>query len=464
MRWLLLKDLQIMRRSPLLTALLIVYPIVIAVLIGFALSRGPDKPRVAFLNQVPTDTPFEIGGEELRPRRRPQRALLADRVRPGRDRGGGPRAGRVRRGARRADPARRPDRGPAVARRPDAARSPTVQVLVNEEDPVKGEPRRRPDQLAALGGEPADLPEGLRGLGQLPADPARRRRLLVPRRRPRRARPARLRGDPAARPRRAAAEQPGGRRPRRGDPLQPSLAAENLGVADDLLGSVSQPIGVEKEVVSGDAPSLDTFAISVAATITLMFVTVLLVAGSLALEREENAFARLTRGLVGKSALLAEKVLLGVAVALVVTLLMLAGLSLFVDLDWGRFLLWIPAIVAGGAGLRRLRRGDRRRRPRGPRRLAARLHDQPAGRLPLARPLGHGRARALRRDQRRHRALPVRPGAAGALGRARLGRAEHRDRDPPPGAARRSPTARSPGSRSGASPSDRLGSPRDQQR
>ena len=59
-------------------------------------------------------------------------------------------------------------------------------------------------------------------------------------------------------------------------------------------------------------PSLDTFAIAVAATITLMFVTVLLVAGSLALEREENAFARLTRGLVAKSALLGEKVLLGV--------------------------------------------------------------------------------------------------------------------------------------------------------
>jgi ABC-2 type transport system permease protein len=65
LRWLLLKDLQIMRRSPLLTALLIVYPIVIAVLIGFALSRGPDKPRVAFLNEVPTDTPFEIGGENF---------------------------------------------------------------------------------------------------------------------------------------------------------------------------------------------------------------------------------------------------------------------------------------------------------------------------------------------------------------------------------------------------------------
>ena len=50
MRWLLLKDLQILRRSPLLTALLVIYPIVLAVLIGFAVSRDSDKPRVAFFN------------------------------------------------------------------------------------------------------------------------------------------------------------------------------------------------------------------------------------------------------------------------------------------------------------------------------------------------------------------------------------------------------------------------------
>jgi ABC-2 type transport system permease protein len=81
-----------------------------------------------------------------------------------------------------------------------------------------------------------------------------------------------------------------------------------------------------------------------------MFVTVLLVAGSLALEREENAFARLTRGLVGRTALLAEKILLGIAASLVVTLVMLAGLTLFVDIDWGRFLLIAIGILAGGAG------------------------------------------------------------------------------------------------------------------
>src|SRR5215211_7578076 len=65
MRWLLLKDLQIMRRSPLVTALLILYPIVIAVLIGFALSRDPETPKVAIVNQVPTSSPFTIGGESF---------------------------------------------------------------------------------------------------------------------------------------------------------------------------------------------------------------------------------------------------------------------------------------------------------------------------------------------------------------------------------------------------------------
>ena len=51
--FLLLKDLRILKRSPLLVGLLIVYPILIAVLIGLALSKGPDKPRVAILNELP---------------------------------------------------------------------------------------------------------------------------------------------------------------------------------------------------------------------------------------------------------------------------------------------------------------------------------------------------------------------------------------------------------------------------
>ena len=75
-------------------------------------------------------------------------------------------------------------------------------------------------------------------------------------------------------------------------------ARDNLDVAGPLIDRLAQPIEVKKVVVSGSSPPLETFAIAVAATLTLAFVTVLLVAGSLALEREENAFPRLTRGLV----------------------------------------------------------------------------------------------------------------------------------------------------------------------
>ena len=347
MRWLLLKDLQIMRRSPLVTSLLIAYPIVIAVLIGFALSRGPETPKVAILNQVPADATIGIGGQEFDIGE--VKGELCSRID----------CISVSSEQEARDMVESGDALGALILPPDLVdklqslggltpEAPTVQILVNEEDPVKGE--LVDDRISSLlaeanlkisqqvsmvatiylqilleGGDLSLFDEGLDILGLQASSEALRefRDGLPP-------------GSPDV----AKLEEV----IRFSD-----LAIENLGIADDLLGSVSQPIGVEKEVVNGDAPSLDNFAIAVAATVTLMFVTVLLVAGSLALEREENAFARLTRGLVGKSALLAEKVLLGVIVSLVVTVLMLAGLSLFVAVDWGRAPLWVPAIAVGGA-------------------------------------------------------------------------------------------------------------------
>ena len=137
MRWLLLKDLKLLRRSPLLSALLVIYPIVIAVLIGFALSGGPiSRASPSSTRCRPTRPRPRRRG--VRHRRRPRRALRPDRVRPGREQGRRPATGHLGRGARRADPARRPDREAAVAGglTPE---QPTVEVLVNEEDPVKGQ-------------------------------------------------------------------------------------------------------------------------------------------------------------------------------------------------------------------------------------------------------------------------------------------------------------------------------------
>jgi ABC-2 type transport system permease protein len=348
-RWLLVKDLTVLRRSPLLTALLVLYPIVIAVLIGFALSGGPSKPRVAFLNQVPEGTPLNVGGEQLD--QSSARGELCGRIdcvdvgseQEARDLVA---SGDVL-GALILPPDLIQDLQSLTGLEPE---QPTVKVLVNEEDPVKAglvddrittllaEANLRVSQqisdvsvgylgILLEGGSLSFLGEEFSVLGLRDAEEI-------------------LTGVRENLP--ASAKQD---REALDEVIRfASLAAENLDVADDLLSAVSQPIQVDKEVVNGGSTSLDTYAIAVAATITLMFVTVLLVAGSLALEREENAFQRLVRDLVRPLALLAGKILLGVAAALAVTLLMLAGLELFVSLDWGRFPLWVPAIVAGGAG------------------------------------------------------------------------------------------------------------------
>jgi ABC-type multidrug transport system permease subunit len=88
--------------------------------------------------------------------------------------------------------------------------------------------------------------------------------------------------------------------------------------------------------------------VAIAVIVSLMFLTMLLAAGMLALERSENAYSRLVRGLVSPGALLAEKVALSGACAAAVTLVMSAFESIFVHLDWTRFPLWILALAIGG--------------------------------------------------------------------------------------------------------------------
>jgi ABC-2 type transport system permease protein len=125
------------------------------------------------------------------------------------------------------------------------------------------------------------------------------------------------------------------------------LAAENLDVSKPILASIGSPVNVKQTVVNGSRTPLDTFAVAVAVAVSLMFITLLLASGLLALEREEHAFTRLVRGLVGRTRLLAAKVSLAALCALVVTLIMLVGLALFVGLDWGRAPLWVAALGLG---------------------------------------------------------------------------------------------------------------------
>jgi len=347
MRWLPLKDLQILRRSPLQAVLLIAYPVLIALLIGFAISREPGNPRVAFLNEVPPGARIAAGdgklpavGVDERVCKQVECVDVADRAEA---------EEKVRDGdvlAALILPADLIDRLNSLSTlNPE---TPEVDVIVNEEDPLKA--RVVDDRVTALLAR-----ANLFIARQIAKEGGRYLSLVVDG------------GDfdvlgtkveilglrnTAAILQSLRSAAPAAQRPSLNRVIRfATLARDNLDVAAPLIDRLAQPIEVDKQSVSAPTPPLDVFAIAVAATLTLTFVTLLLVAGSLALEREENTFSRLTGGLVSRSALLTEKVGLGVVVGLVVTLLMLAGVQIFVGLEWSRFGLWLVAILAGGAGL-----------------------------------------------------------------------------------------------------------------
>ncbi len=344
-RWLLLKDLQILRRSPLQAVLLVAYPILIAVLVGFAVSRGPDDPRVAFLNEVPAGTRINVGGQQLPEanvrKRICQRVecIFVDSREEAMD--------KVESGdvlAALVLPADLVNKINSLSTLTPGV--PEVEVLVNEENAVKAE--LVDDRITTLLAQ-ANLAIARR----IGAEGSRYLGLLV------NGGEFKVLGEaiPILGLRTTAqilnavtpALPPGLRRSLEEVSEFAEQARDNLDVAKPLIDRLAQPIAVEKVVVGGESPPLDIFAIAVAAALTLAFVVVLLVAGSLALEREENAFSRLTRGLVSSSGLLAEKILLGIVAGLVVTLLMLIGMQFFIPLELGRIGLWLVAILAGGA-------------------------------------------------------------------------------------------------------------------
>ncbi|HWJ51407.1 MAG TPA: ABC transporter permease, partial [Solirubrobacteraceae bacterium] len=128
------------------------------------------------------------------------------------------------------------------------------------------------------------------------------------------------------------------------------FAAQNLSLSKDVFSTIGQPIHVNSVLLHGRRTPLNSFAVVVAVSVSLMFVCVLLAAGGMALEREEHALGRLIRGspaLVSRELLLVEKTLLAAGCSFVVAFAMLAGVGAFVTLDWSRVGLWLLALALG---------------------------------------------------------------------------------------------------------------------
>jgi ABC-2 family transporter protein len=348
MRWLLVKDLQILKRSPLLVGMLVVYPIAIALMIGFALSSPPGKPKVAFYDQVPRGQgQINLGSQKINVAHYASELLSS--IQPIRVHSRAEAVAKVRDGEALA----------AVIIPSDLARqvqslvtsgvgSPTVEVILNTKDPIE---RQFVDQAISsrlaqveqsvskqvLRVAVSDLQQVLSGgsiqlLGQnFHLLGLRNSRTIIE---------GTLASLPPHSPLRIALKQVVG---------FANLAIAGLGFASPVLGSIGTPLTITETQLAGRTTPTDAYAAAIAVIVSLMFVTVLLAAGMLALERTENAYTRLVRGLVTPGRLLTEKILLSGGCATLVTLLMAAFVSLFVHLDWSRFELWVLALALGGA-------------------------------------------------------------------------------------------------------------------
>jgi hypothetical protein len=362
-RWLLAKDLLILRRSRLLVAVLVLYPVAIALLIGFAISASPSKPRVGVVDETPPGTAIALGNTRIgvtqytdqlfghvQVVRVPTRAGAVAKVNSGDVLAAivipGDFVSKVSSGVQQAHL--------EILYNGDALKQSFVSSAINSA--LAQANLALSQQIRAVvvhdigllfaGGSLGSLGinQNIIGLSQLaPTVEA-----------------VASRTPPGAD--RATLKKIAG---------FAAFAANNLGIAKNVLATVGQPIAIKSKLLHGRRTPLDTYAVVVAVSISLMLLSVLLAAGGVALEREEHTLARMIRrppaadedagagrlrgrggrgALVTREGLLAEKVLLAAGCGFAVALAMLLGVSAFVPLDVSRVATWTIALLCGALG------------------------------------------------------------------------------------------------------------------
>lgn len=347
MRWLLVKDLQILRRSPLLVGLLVVYPVAVALMIGFALSSPPGKPKVAYYSQIaPGHGKVRFGSQTINVSH--YASALFNSIQPIRVHSRAQAIATVRNGQALAALIVPSDITSQIESLvTQGVGSPTVQLIVNSHDPLERQFVQQTINSNITQVEQAvskqvlrvaigDLQKVLKG-GVVNIGGANVQLLGL------RTSRSLVQGAITALP--------------RGSAFRPALqhvvdfaglAIQGLAFANPVLGSIGTPLTVQQTQLSGRTTPADSYAATIAVVVSLMLVALVLAASLLAVERSENTYSRLVRGLVRPEGLLGEKVVLSALGAGLLALVMAALVSTFVHLDWGRFELWVVAVGVAG--------------------------------------------------------------------------------------------------------------------
>lgn len=339
----LVKDARLLVRSPAVLALLVIYPVVVALLVAAALQSDERKPAIALVNLDTSGRSVQVGDERL--------AIADYAARLAREvelRFLGPDDAADALEAGRVSAILTIPQG-FVADLQSGVRQPTIQLTTSRRSPISADAIERRiesavfrlngrlaagyvDQVLALvdlvqnGGQIGVFGRSGEALGL-----TRSRELVTDVQR-------RLRGRGL---------------PDIAEDLSPLIGfidatGENLDVAGPAANAIRSPIRLEVAQAASGREPLSAFGTAGALLVSVGLAGVLLGAAALSSEREENALARLRRGLVSPGALTLEKMLFTAGACLVIGLVLLGAIALFTSLEVGRWALWVAALALAG--------------------------------------------------------------------------------------------------------------------
>ncbi|MBJ7348302.1 MAG: ABC transporter permease [Thermoleophilaceae bacterium] len=341
-RTLFAKDLRVLLRSPRVLLLLAIYPALVALLIGLAVGRPPDKPKVAVYNEIPkSERSFKIGGKRFNidkfvkviyrnvdVQNVDSRAAAIQSVRSGES------VAAVIIPKELVDQLKSPlESGSieAIYDNSDAVRRSYVETQVKGllVDTNRELTNRFSDVALDYLGVINKGGTLKFGVVEYKVGGLKKAQKTIAS---------------------AAAYAPPAQQTDLQD-LAKSIGTAELGLnfADDLLNRIGEPIKL-KNTPLGSAGTIPVFALAVAVAVSLMFVALLLGAGMLAYEQEDRMLSRLMRGLASAGQVVTEKTFVAGLCAFVMGVLMLLGFAFFIDIRFDRAIYWLPTLALSAIG------------------------------------------------------------------------------------------------------------------
>jgi ABC-type transport system involved in multi-copper enzyme maturation permease subunit len=118
-----------------------------------------------------------------------------------------------------------------------------------------------------------------------------------------------------------------------------------IGLADKALDATAAPIRIHEVRQHGTSPKLTARALSIGLAVSLTFLCIVLIAGSLAGERDERALTRLLAGIASPAQVIGSKLVLGVGLATIVGTALFVAVGLMSDQPWSRLPLLMVALA-----------------------------------------------------------------------------------------------------------------------